>query len=67
MISDLDILRAAQLLVKRHGASALVVAGQLADELLDVGDLEGVAVWKSVRRAVEELLRVVPNVGKRVN
>ena len=67
MISDLDILRAAQLLVKRHGTDAPVVAAQRADELLDRGDLEGVAVWKSIARAVEELLRVVPNVGEKVN
>ncbi len=64
---DLDILRAAQLLVKRHGADAPVVAAQRADELLDSGDLDGVAVWKSIMRAVEELLRVAPNVGERVN
>ncbi len=67
MISDLDVLRAAQLLVKRHGDNAPVVAAQRADELLDRGDLEGVAVWKSITRAVEELLRVEPKVGERVN
>ncbi len=67
VISDLDILRAAQRLVKRHGADAPVVAAQRADQLLNAGDLEGVAVWRSITRAVEELLRVVPNVGERVN
>ena len=55
MISDLDIFRAAQLLVKRHGADAAVVASQRADELLDAGDLNDVAVWKSIMRVVEEL------------
>jgi hypothetical protein len=58
VIPDLDILRAAQLLVKRYSADAPVVAAQRADELLDRGDFDGVAVWKSITRAVEELLRV---------
>jgi hypothetical protein len=34
MISDPDIWRAAQLIVKRHGADAPIVAAQRADELL---------------------------------
>ena len=67
MIPDLDILRAAQLLVKRHGADAPVVAAQRADELLAAGDLDGVAVWRSITRAVDELLRVELNVGEKVN
>ena len=45
-------------LLKRNGAAdAPVVAAQRADELLEAGDLDGVAVWKSVARAVEELQR----------
>jgi len=67
VIPDLDILRAAQLLVKRHGADAPVVAAQRADELLAAGDLDGVAVWRSITRAVDELLRVELNVGEKVN
>lgn len=57
----------------RHGASrdcgadAPVVAAQRADELLDRGDLEGVAVWKNITRAVEDLLRKAPKVGEWVN
>ncbi|HWI25350.1 MAG TPA: hypothetical protein VN668_00145 [Stellaceae bacterium] len=39
--SDLDIWRAAHLLIKRHGADAAVVAAQRADELLAAGDVEG--------------------------
>jgi hypothetical protein len=58
VISDLDIFRAADLLVKRHGADAPIVAAQRADELFDEGDLDGVAVWKRITRAVGELLRL---------
>ena len=66
-ISDPDIWRAAQLMVKRHGADAPIVAAQRADELFEQGDLDGVAVWKRILYAVEELQRVTPNVGERVN
>ena len=67
MISDPDIWRAAQLLVKRHGADAPIVAAQRADELFDQGDLDGTAVWKRILHAVEELQRTKPKLGERVN
>jgi hypothetical protein len=41
MTSDLDIWRAANLLIKRHGEDAVIVAAQRADELLAKGDVEG--------------------------
>ena len=53
-------------MVKRHGADAFIVAAQRADELLDEGDLDGVAVWKRILHAVEELQRVKPKVGEKV-
>ena len=43
MINDLDIWRAANLLIKRHGDDAGIVAAQHADELLNHRDLEGSA------------------------
>ncbi len=67
MTSDLDIYRSAQVLVKRHGPDAPVQAAMRADAMLDKGDLDGYAVWKRVLKAVEELLRVVPTEGERVN
>jgi len=54
LISDPDIWRAAQLVVKRHGADAPIVAAQRADELFNEGDLDGAAVWKRILYAVEE-------------
>jgi hypothetical protein len=67
MISDPDIWRAAQLLVKRHGADARIVTAQRADELFEEGDLDGAAIWKRILHAVEELQRVKPKIGERVN
>ncbi len=56
MTSDLDIYRSAQVLIKRHGEDAPIEAAMRADELLEVGDLDGCAVFKRVLRAVEEML-----------
>jgi len=55
MISDLDIYRAANLLIERHSANALVEAGQMIDRMLDLGDNEGRLVWCRIKRATEAL------------
>ena len=55
MIPDLDIYRAANVLVKQHGPDAPVHAAMRADAMLEKGDLGGVAVWRRVLKAVEEL------------
>ncbi len=40
MISDLDVYRSANLLVKRHGEDAPIHAAMRADARLEAGDLE---------------------------
>ncbi len=66
--SDLDIYRTANLLIKQHGDEAPVHTAMRADELLDSGDLEGLAVWKRILKAVEELLdREPPGDGEAVH
>ncbi len=60
MVSDLDIFRSAQILVKRHGRDAPIHAAMRADAMLDKADLDGCAVWKRVLRVVEELQRAEP-------
>ncbi len=67
MISDIDIYRSANLLVKHHGQDALIEAAMRADAMLDKGDLDGCAVWKRIIKAVEELPRAEPVEGERVN
>jgi hypothetical protein len=62
-----DIWRAANLLLKRHGADAEVAAAMRADELLAGGDIEGCAVWKRILAAVTELSRTAPADGEPVN
>ena len=55
MISDLDIYRAANLVISRHGPDALVEAARMVDRMLELGDSDGRAVWRRIRRAIEAL------------
>jgi hypothetical protein len=55
MVSDVDIFRAADLLIHRHGADALIEAARLLDLSLDRADLDARLVWSRVRRAIVAL------------
>jgi hypothetical protein len=67
MNSDLDVYRSAKLLIDQHGDEAAIHAAMRTDELLDAGDLDGVAVWRRIIRAIEELQRKEPREGEAVN
>ena len=67
MILDLDIFRSAQVLVKKHGADAPIQAAMRADAMLDKGDLDRVAVWRRIIKAVEELQGTDPKPGEAVH
>ena len=54
MVSDLDIWRAANLVIRQHGEDAEIVAAQRADLMLNRGDREGQLVWLRIRRAIAE-------------
>jgi hypothetical protein len=56
MTDEIDIFRAAKLMVFQHGDDAPIHTAMRADELLERGDIEGLAVWKRILRAVDELL-----------
>ena len=62
MIPDRDIWRAANLLIREHGAEAEVVSARRADEMLERGDRDGQPVWLRIRRVIVELQTV--SVGK---
>jgi hypothetical protein len=53
MIPDRDIWRAANLLIREHGADAEIVSARRADEMLERGDHDGQLVWLRIRRAIE--------------
>jgi len=57
MTDDLDLYRAAKLLMDRDGKDAAFVAARREAELAAKGDIEGVAAWRGIRRAIEELQR----------
>ena len=67
MTFDLDIYRAANLLIKQHGEDAPIHAAMRADELMEAGDIVGQAVWKRVLKAVDELLAKERPEGARVH
>ena len=58
MISDLDIYRAANVIVELYGKDAQIHATKRASAMLDKGDLGAYATWKRILRAVEELQRM---------
>jgi len=55
MVSDLDIYRAANMLIERHGSAALAEAGRMIDRMLAAGDEEGHTVWRRIRSAIKAL------------
>jgi hypothetical protein len=55
MVSEIDIWRAASLLIDQHGENAEIVAAHRADELWEREDHEGRAVWLRIKRAIAEL------------
>jgi hypothetical protein len=55
MVSNLDIWRAANLLIREHGAYADLEAARLQDLMFDRGDHKGRLVWARIRCAIEAL------------
>jgi len=55
MTADLEIYRNAKLLIDRHGDDAVIYAAMKADQMLEQGDLDGLATWNRILRAIEEL------------
>jgi len=67
MLSEPEIWRAAQGVINRYGAQAPAVAAKCAHRLFMDNDLDGAAAWRRVLRAIEELQRMRPKVGERLN
>jgi hydrogenase maturation factor len=68
MTADLDIWRAAAILVKRHGADgAAIVAAQRGDQFRAKGDEDGYAIWKATLSVIRERRQTGPEQKERVN
>ena len=57
MIPDIDIWRAAALMIKHYGDTADLEAAGRADQLLAEGDTEGQRVWMRIAKAIDEMQR----------
>jgi len=53
LVTDLEILRTARLVLDHHGRDALTHAAQHADELLERGDVRGYEIWPAILAVLE--------------
>jgi len=51
----ISIYRAANRLIERYGADAVIEAARMIDRMLDRGDPEGQRVWQRIKSAIEAL------------
>ena len=60
MISERDIYRTANLMIRKHGSKAHIHAAMRADEFSEKGDLDGQRTWLRIIRAIEDLRTIDP-------
>src|SRR5437867_3740526 len=60
MIPEIDIWRAAQLMLKRNGEKALEQSTTRADELAADGDHDSAVTWRRITHAVLQLANTTP-------
>jgi hypothetical protein len=60
MIPEIDIWRAAQLMLKRYGDGAFGESMRRADELAGANDQNGAATWRRIAAAVVQLANTIP-------
>ncbi len=53
--------------MKQHGEAAPIHAAMRADAMLEAGDLAGLAMWKRILKAIEELQTKAPKSGEAVH
>ena len=61
MIPEIDIWRAAQLMLKRYGDQAFKESADRAAELRLAGDDDGAATWHRIMVAVTQLANTTPS------
>ena len=61
MIPEIDVWRAANLMLKRYGGKALEESAARADELAAQEDHNGEAVWRRITDAVGQLANETPH------
>ena len=63
-VDDIDIYRAAKLLIDKHSDEAAIIAIKHATKMLDDGDVDGYAVWKRIVDAIKDTRRETPRPGE---
>ncbi len=63
-IDDIDIFRAAALLIKERGDEAAIHADMEFDNMVERGDIEGAAVWLRIAKAIHDMQRETPRPGE---
>jgi hypothetical protein len=58
---EVDIWRAANILIEQHGGLAGAHAEMKADQLSDDGDKAGASAWRNIAKAIDTLLRTTPD------
>jgi len=61
VVPEIDIWRAAMLMLKRYGENAHMESAARADELAADGDHDGAAVWRRITDAVAQLASTTPS------
>ena len=61
MIPEIDIWRAANLMLKRYGEKALDESATRADELAAQDNYNGAAVWRRIIDAIGQLANTTPS------
>ena len=61
MIPEIDIWRAAKLMLKRYGEKAVEESTIRAHELAAAGDDNGTAIWRQITTAVAQLANNTPS------
>jgi hypothetical protein len=67
MTYDLEIYQLANILLRKYGASAPLIAAQRAEAEKAKGDVLAELAWKAVLRAVQECVRTEREPGELVN
>ncbi|HYZ39789.1 MAG TPA: hypothetical protein VE687_04080 [Stellaceae bacterium] len=60
VIPEIDIWRAANLMIKRYGENALEQSSRRADELAADGDHHGAVTWRRIANVVAQLANTTP-------
>ncbi len=63
-VDDIDIFRAAALLIKERGDEASIHATTEADAMLECGDMDGRAVWLRIVDAIRDMQQETPRPGE---